>query len=457
MKRKTEFLGTQPILSLLWKQSFPAMIGMVVMALYNFVDTVFIGKIEGTLGIAAISISFPAQGIFFALALMLGIGSASEISRKIGANQKKEAEKTLGTSFFLLTCTAFLVLFLGLLFIKPILIFSGAKTDVFPFAYDYLQIILLGSPFLIFSAGLNNIVRAEGNAKLAMIVMSFGAGMNVLLDWFFLFPLGMGISGAAWATSISQVCSASLLIPYFLKEKSAVKLKFENFRWRSKIVWSVFKIGASSFTRQIAFVFETIVFNHILFTLGGNLSIAVMGILIRLNMLILMPAFGIVQGFQPIAGFNFGAKKYKRVREVFYLSVKWCSFFTFLGGLILYLGAHWWAKIFADDPALIDMTVTAIKISVIAYFVIGFQLVVGGLYQSLGFGTQSLILSLLRQVLFLIPLAFFFSRLWGLTGIWVAFPIADVLSSMTAFFMVWRNQKNLGLIEEKENLIFNKK
>lgn len=447
MKQKTEFLGIQPILSLLWRQSFPAIIGMMVMALYNFVDTIFIGKVEGPLGIAAISISFPAQGLFFALSLMIGIGAASEISRKIGSNQKEAAEKTLGTSFFLLTLASLFVLFCGILLLDPILLFSGAKDEVFPFAHDYLQIIFLGAPFLIFASGVNNIVRAEGNAKLAMIVMSSGAVINVLLDWFFLFPLKMGISGAAWATSISQIFSVSLFIPYFLKEKSAVKLKLKNFCWQSKIAFSIFKIGASSFAQHIAFVLETIIFNHILFTLGGNVAIAVMSILMRLNMLVLMPTFGIVQGFQPIAGFNFGAKKHERVRKVFYLAIQWTTFFTFLGGLSLYFGANWWVRIFADDPVLIDMAINAIEISVIAFFVIGFQSVVGGLYQSLGFGKQSLILSLLRQVLFLIPLALFLSKFWGLNGVWMSFPISDSAAAITAFIMVWTHRKKLGLIK----------
>lgn len=451
MKEKTAFLGTQSINSLLLRMSAPAMVGMLVMALYNLVDTIFIGRAIGELGIAGVTVSFPVQIMFFAVALSVGVGAASEVSRLIGAGKKEEAEKVQGVATWLVLVGSFILLTVGLLFLKPLLIASGADSEVLPFAADYARVILYGAPFLIASVVGNSLVRAEGNAPLAMIVMISGAFVNVALDWFFMFPLDMGIEGAAWATSISNIVSLAILAPYFLQKRSAVPLLRKHIRWCAKTAKKIMVIGSASFMREVAFVLEMVVLNHVLIALGGSVAVAAIGIMMRLAMMVLMPIFGIVQGLQPIAGYNFGAKKFNRVRDVFWRSTAWMTGLSIMAFVILYFFPHFWAELFIsgeNSAKLVSVTAEGLQWMVLGFAVVGFQSAVGGLYQALGFGKQSLILSLLRQVIFLVPFVLIFSNIYGLTGVWASFPLADVATTLVVIVMLWRDRKQLGLCED---------
>lgn len=453
MKEKTAFLGTQNINKLLLRMSAPAMVGMLVMALYNVVDTIFIGRAIGTLGIAGVTISLPLQIVFFALSLTVGIGAASEISRRIGAGDTKSAEKTLGVATWLVLVGSALIVLFGLLFLKPILLASGANEEVLPFAMDYMQVILYGAPFLIATVVGNNLARAEGNAPLAMKVMIAGALVNVCLDYIFLFPLQMGIAGAAWATSISNVVSFVWLAPYFLNKKSAVPLLWKYVRWSTDHVRKIMVIGAASFMREVSFVLQTLVLNHILMALGGSVAVAAMGILMRLSMMVLMPIFGVVQGLQPIAGYNFGAKKFTRVREVFLTAVKWGTGISVFAFVLLYFFPEFWVRVFVSskEVELISVTVEGLKLMVLGFAVVGFQSVTGGLYQALGFGKQSMILSLLRQVIFLTPAVLILSHFFGIIGVWWSFPIADISAVIITAIMLWLDKNRLGIVQRYTN------
>jgi putative MATE family efflux protein len=447
MQEKTAFLGTQSIKKLLFRMSAPAMVGMLVMALYNVVDTIFIGQAVGTLGIAGVTISLPLQISFFALSLTVGIGASSEISRSLGAGKKDSAEQVLGVSAWLVFVGSALIVLFGLLFLRPILLASGSDAEVLPFAMDYMRVILYGAPFLIATVVGNNLARAEGNAPLAMKVMILGALVNGCLDYVFLFPLHMGIAGAAWATSISNVVSFLWLAPYFLNKKSAVPLLWKYVRWHAESVRKIMVVGAASFMREVSFVLETLVLNHILIALGGSIAVAAMGILMRLSMMVLMPIFGVVQGLQPIAGYNFGAKNFCRVRSVFRTAVQWGTVIAFSSFVALYFFPEFWVQIFVshEETELISVTVQGLKFMAIGFGVIGFQSVTGGLYQALGFGKQSLVLSLLRQVLFLIPAMILLAHFFGITGVWWSFPIAEIAAAIVTGGMLWKDRTRLGL------------
>jgi putative MATE family efflux protein len=293
----------------------------------------------------------------------------------------------------------------------------------------------------------NNLARAEGNAPLAMKVMILGALVNVCLDYIFLFPLQMGIAGAAWATSISNVVSFVWLAPYFLNKKSAVPLLWKYVRWRADHVRKIMVVGAASFMREVSFVLETLLLNHILMALGGSVAVAAMGILMRLSMMVLMPIFGVVQGLQPIAGYNFGAQQFARVREVFFTAIKWGTIISVFAFVALYLFPEFWVRVFVSskETELIPVAVQGLKLMVIGFSVVGFQSVTGGLYQALGFGKQSLILSLLRQVIFLIPAVVILSHFFGIIGVWMSFPIADFSAVIITGIMLWRDRNRLGI------------
>jgi len=447
MKEKTAFLGTQGIRKLLFSMSAPAIIGMLVIALYNVVDTIFIGQAVGTLGIAAVSVSFPLQTMFFAIALSIGVGAASEVSRNIGANKQKEAERILGVAMWLVLVGSGVLLLGGLFLLEPILRASGGNSEVMSLASEYTRVILYGAPFLVASIVGNSLVRSEGNAKLAMMVMVVGGLTNLCLDWLFLFPLNMGIAGAAWATSIAHVVSFSLLIPYFFLGKSAVPLLWKNIQWHWGSVKKIMTVGSASFMREVSFVLEMVVLNHVLISLGGSVALAAIGIMMRLAMMVLMPIFGIIQGMQPIAGYNFGARNFSRVKEVFVKALLWATGLSVVAFFLLYFASDFWVGLFTKDgsPELITMATEGLRWMVLAFAVVGGQSVIGGLYQALGFGRQSLILSLLRQVIFLVPLVLILSHFFGLQGVWWSFPLAEVATTIVVVIMVFYDREKLGL------------
>lgn len=451
MQEKTAFLGTQSIKKLLFRMSAPAMVGMLVMALYNVVDTIFIGQAVGILGIAGVTISLPIQTSFFALSLAVGIGASSEISRLLGAGKKDSAEKIFGVATWLILVGSVLIVLFGLLFLRPILLVSGSNVEVLPFAMDYMRVLLYGAPFLIATIVGNNLARAEGNASLAMKVMVLGALVNIILDYVFLFYLHMGIAGAAWATSISNIVSFLWLAPYFLNKKSTVPLLWKYVRWHWESVKKIMTVGAASFMREVSFVFETLVLNHILIFLGGSVAVAAMGILMRLSMMVLMPIFGVVQGLQPIAGYNFGAKKFQRVRSVFLTATQWGTVISVFAFVVLYFFPEFWVRIFVshEEKELISVTVQGLRFMALGFSVVGFQAVTGGLYQSLGFGKQSLILSLLRQVIFLVPAILILSHVFGIIGVWWSFPISDILAAIVTAGMLWKDKLRLGLQKQQ--------
>ena len=449
MNNRMKMLEEEKISSLLWKLSLPAVIGMMTQALYNVVDTIFIGRGVGPMGIAGIAISFPIQLLVMAIAQMIGIGSASIISRNLGSKNKALAEKTLGNLFSLVIIVSSIVSIFGIVYIKQLLEIFGATKGILPYAQSYMYIILLGTFFKVFGMSMNSVVRAEGNAKVAMITMLFSALVNIALDPIFIFGLKMGMAGAAIATVIAQITVFLWLGVYFLKRKSVLKFHIKFMKLDKPIVKETFSIGSSAFVRQSSGSLLAAILNHLLAFYGGNMAITVYGLVNRLLSFFFMPILGISQGFQPIAGFNYGAKNYNRTKKSIYLAILYSSLITVSGFAVIQLFPKQLISVFTTDQQLIKGSVKAMRIITIMFPFVGFAVIVSTLFQSIGKALPAFILSLARQILFLIPLAFTLPIFMGLDGLWWSFPAAGLLTQLLSLVMFLNEIKKL---KEKANV-----
>ncbi|HKL41360.1 MAG TPA: MATE family efflux transporter [Clostridia bacterium] len=458
MNKNSKALGEENIGKLLKRLSIPAMMGMIVNALYNFVDTVFLGQFVGVDAIGALAISFPIQMIIMGLGTMIGIGAASAASRALGAKQIEKADHIVGNAFLSIFIIGILLITLGREFLNPILTLFGATDTLLPLAYDYMNIILMGSIFLTISMVSNNVIRAEGNAKVAMISMMIGTGFNIILDPIFIELLGFGIEGAAIATVLGQVLAFLYVTNYFYRGKSNFKIMPHHLKPNFEYLKEIFTVGFPTFMRQIAGSILAIVVNNSLGFYGGDLAISVYGVINRVLMFILMPMFGIVQGFQPIASFNYGAKNFKRVIEVLKVSIKFLIIYSTIGVIIIQLFPGIIIKMFNNDTELVNLGKVAIRIVTIMIPFVGIQILSASLFQAIGKAGPALIVSMSRQTLFLIPLVLLlpnFNNL-GVIGIYAAFPIADVLAIILSLYLLRREvislkSKHLAIKSETIN------
>jgi len=431
-------LGEEKINKLLVNLSLPATIAMMVNALYNLVDTIFVGRGVGALAIGGLTIAFPIQMVIMAFAQMIGIGAASAISRSLGAKNIARANYVAGNSFLCVIILSSIIAAIGLTFTEPILRFFGSTETILQYAKDYITIILWGSIFFSFAMSSNNLIRAEGNAKVAMTSMLIGAILNMFLDPIFIFIFKMGIKGAALATIISQFISFTYILKYLFSGKSSLKIKLHHLKPKTHIIIEIFTVGFATFTRQVTQSIVAIIVNNSLRIFGGDIALIIAGILHRITMFLFMPLFGIIQGMQPIVGFNYGAKKFDRVREALKLSLLAATTIATLGWLMAELFPFLILSIFTGNKEVIEIGTPVIRIVISMVPVIGIQIVGAALFQSLGKAIPSLILSLLRQVLLFIPLIIILPRVLGLglLGIWVAYPVADFMSAiLTTLFL----------------------
>ncbi|NIA23842.1 MAG: MATE family efflux transporter, partial [Proteobacteria bacterium] len=375
-------LTEEKIWSLLLKLSIPAMIGMIVNALYNVVDTIFVGRSVGVRGIAAISIAFPIQMIVMAVSLSIGIGSASIISRRWGAKDIEGAEATLGNALSLTVLLGVIIGVPSVIFAPQILRIFGASKNIIGYSVVYLRIILSGIFFTLFTMVTNNIIRAEGNANMAMITMLTSAIINIILDPIFIFGLHMGVAGAAIATVIAKFITTVVQFYYFSSKFSIIKFHVKKLKLKWHIIKEIFAIGSSAFARQVVGSITIIILNKLLSVYGGDMGIAVYGVIQRLLMLAYMPMFGIAQGLQPIVGFNYGAGLYERVKEVIKDSIIAASLISTLSFVILYLFPAFFISLFSKNVTLIEMGSGALRIITAAFPLIGFQIVASSMYQS---------------------------------------------------------------------------
>jgi len=458
MNKNSKALGEENIGKLLKRLSLPAMMGMIVNALYNFVDTIFLGQFVGVDAIGALAISFPIQMVIMGFGTMIGIGAASAASRALGAKQIEKADHIVGNAFLSIFIIGIFLITFGREFLSPILILFGATDTLLPLAYDYMNIILMGSIFLTISMVSNNVIRAEGNAKTAMVSMMIGTGFNIILDPIFIELLGFGIKGAAIATVLGQILAFLYVTNYFYRGKSNFKIMPHHLKPNLEYLKEIFTVGFPTFMRQIAGSILAIVVNNSLGFYGGDLAISVYGVINRVMMFILMPMFGIVQGFQPIASFNYGAKNFSRVIEVLKVSVKFLIIYSTIGVLIIQLFPGIIIKMFNNDAELISLGKVAIRIVTIMIPLVGIQIISASLFQAIGKAGPALIISMSRQTLFLIPLVLLLPKLnnLGLIGIYVAFPVADVLAILLSLYLLKREVHSLktkhSTIESKSTI-----
>ncbi len=426
----------------LFKLSLPAMIGMLVMSMYNVVDAIFIGKGVGTMGIAAVAISFPIQMIVGAIGQMLGIGGASLLSRSLGAQDYDTSNRILGNVIISTVLFSLVITIIGFLFIDQVLVFFGSSQTILPHAKEYFVYIVPGILFHSMAMALNNLIRAEGKAKVAMFTMIISAVMNIILDALFIFKFKMGISGAAIATLIAYISGAVYLILYYLSGKSILNVKLSYLKFNLRINKEIYAIGIAVFARQAAMSVLVIILNNLLGYLGGDIAIAVYGIVMRILMVMMTPIIGLAQGLQPIAGYNFGAQNYLKTKESVKLAVIVSSLLSISATFVIMVFPVVLLKLFTNDVTLIEQGKTALRFMVLAFPVVGFQIVGSTLYQAIGKAFENLILTLSRQVLFLIPLVFIFSHYFKLVGVWLSFPVADILSFfLTLIFLISLNKQ----------------
>lgn len=449
---KQKRLGEEKITKLLLTFSIPAIVGMMVNTLYNIIDRMYIGHIPGSgqLAITGVGITMPIMTIILAFGMLVGIGTAARVSIKLGQHDKKSAEKHLGNAFTLIIIISLIITIFGLIFLDPILSIFGASINTEIYARQYMQIIFIGTIVNMLSFGLNHSIRSDGSPKIAMLSMLIGAITNIVLDPIFIFVLGMGVRGAAIATVISQVLTTIWILQYFTKGKSIIKLRKENLFLERVTVISIFSIGMSPCSMQIAASIVQVLANNSLKEYGGDLAIGAMTIISSISMIFLMPIFGLNQGSQPIIGYNYGAKKYHRVKETVKYGSIIATMIVVLGWIVVQFAPDILIKIFNKDPELVKIATNGIRIYLFMLPVIGFQVISSNYFQSIGKAKISMFLSLLRQVILLIPCLLILPNIFELNGIWLSGPISDGISSLITGILFYNSVKKLKEVKEDE-------
>ena len=428
-------LGTQDIKKLLIKQAVPSSIGILFMSVNILIDTIFVGQWIGSLAIAAVTVVLPITFLISSLGMAIGVGGGSVLSRALGANNREKAKTTFANQIMMTFLLSFIFVAFGLIFSNEMLLLFGAKGAIMKPAREFFFPIIISVPFLALCMMGNNIIRAEGKAKFAMVAMIIPAFINIILDIIFIKYLDLGMFGAALATAISYF-SCFLFVLWFFLFKSELKLRTRHFKFKLLIVKEISELSIVTFSRQGVVSILAIILNHTLYTYGGEHSVAIYGIISRMLMFALFPILGITQGFLPIAGFNYGAQNYERVKESVQLSIKYAAILASLIFVVILLFAKPIVSVFTTDPKVIAETPEALRWVFAASPVIAIQLIGAAYFQAAGKAKKALLLTLSKQGFFLIPLVLILPNFLGIFGIWIAFPIADILSTiLTGYFL----------------------
>ena len=435
----TQLLGTLPISKLLIQQAIPASIGILVMSLNILIDTIFVGQWIGSEAIAAINVVLPVSFFIAALGMAIGVGGASIISRSLGEKNIVKAEQTFGNQITLTFLITILVVIFGLFFVNHIIPIFGGKGSLFSFAKTYYVIVMYGVPVLAFCMMANNTIRAEGKPKNAMYAMLLPSISNLTLDYILIKVFDMGMMGAAWATSLSYGVCATYIIYFFLSGQSILRPKLSNFFINYNTVLQITSLGSVTLVRQAMVSLTVLLVNNILFTIGGESSITVYAIISRMLMFATFPIFGITQGFLPIAGYNYGAKNWFRVRNIINTSILYSSVLATIVFLLIFFYSDFIPQIFSKDVIVSEQTPMALRYVFMALPIIGIQLIGAAYFQAIGKAKPALLLTLSRQGFFFIPLLFLLPPYIGIDGVWLSFPIADLLSTLVTIYFLNRS------------------
>jgi putative MATE family efflux protein len=444
-------LGTQDIKKLLIKQAVPSSIGILFMSVNILIDTIFIGQWIGSLAIAAVTVVLPITFLISSLGMAIGVGGGSVLSRALGANHREKALYTFGNQIMMTFLLSSIFVLLGVFFSDEMLLLFGAKGELMKPAKEFFFPIIVTVPFLALCMMGNNVIRAEGKAKFAMIAMIIPAFANIILDIIFIKYMNLGMFGAALASAISYFM-CFLFVLWFFILKSELKLKARHFKFKIPIVKEITELSFVTFSRQGVVSILAIILNHTLYTHGGEHSVAIYGIISRMLMFALFPILGITQGFLPIAGFNYGAKNYERVKESVRLSIKYAAFLATLIFVVILVFAKPIVAIFTTDPIVIAQTPEALRWVFAASPIIAIQLIGAAYFQAIGKAKKALLLTLSKQGFFLIPLVLILPNFLGIFGVWIAFPIADISSTiLTGYFL--KKEMNTKLIKTNDGLL----
>lgn len=447
--KSNSFFATAPIGKLIAKFAIPCVISLLVNALYNIVDQIFIGNGVGYLGNGATTVVFPITIIGFSLASLFGEGGAAFFSLKLGENNTDKAQKGVGNAITLLSLSGIVILILGLIFLKPLLTFFGATEAIFDYAVDYGSIIMIGMPFVIISTGLNSVVRSDGNPKLAMISMVIGAIINTILDPIFIFPMNMGVKGAAYATIIGQIASFIIAV-YGVCHLKSINLKKSSFKLKGSIVKNVCALGVSSFITQVSIVIVIFVMNNMLVKYGADsvygaeIPLTAVGIVMKVNQVFIAILFGIAIGTQPIIGYNYGAGNYSRVKQTFKTGVMISMILGIIACLLFELCPQAIINLFGSGDALYnEFAIKSFRIFLMLCILTSFQTISGIFLQAIGKPVKSAISSLSRQIVFFIPPAIILPITFGVEGVLWAGPCADFLAFILTLIMIVSEIKKL--------------
>ena len=427
-------LGTERIGKLLVQYSIPAIIGMTITSLYNIIDSIFIGHGVGAMGIAGLAITFPLMNLVVAFCTLVSAGGSAISSIRLGQKDMDGAAEVLNNTLMLCLVNSFLFGSISFFFLDEILRFFGASNDTLPYARDFMQVILLGTPITYTMIGLNNVMRATGYPKKAMLTSMVTVVCNIILAPVFIFHFDWGIRGAATATVISQFIGMVWVVSHFLQKTSIVRLQPGFWKMKKRIISS---IGMSPFLMNVTACVIVIIVNNSLQHYGGDMAIGAYGIMNRLLVLYVMIVLGLTMGMQPIVGYNFGAQKHDRVKATLRLSIIAGVCITSTGFIICELFPHAVSAIFTSDEQLIDMASRGVRIGIAMFPLVGAQIVIGNFFQSIGKAKISIFLSLTRQLLYLLPGLIILPRYMGLDGIWTCMPVSDFFAFVTAVIALW--------------------
>ncbi|WWU64471.1 MATE family efflux transporter [Clostridium baratii] len=448
--KNIESLAEEKISKLLIKYSVPAILSMLITSLYNIVDRAFIGAIKdvGPLAIAGLGVTMPIFTLIVSFGVLISMGATTNIAIKLGEGKHKEAEKYLGNAFIFSIIVALVIMVIGLSFINPILKIFGASPDTIIYAKEYISVILIGSVSCITGFTLNNIIRVDGSPKFAARTMILGCLINVILDPIFIFTFNMGIRGAAIATVLTQVIVFVVIIWYFLSDKSTMKLKRENFRLEIRTVKKIILLGIAPFLMELATSFVSLIMNNSLKIYGGDLAIGAMTAVTSIVLIFIMPIFGINQGVQTIIGYNYGAKKYKRAKDSLKLAILYSTIISVIGFILIEIFPMVFISIFSTDSELMSVAIGGLRVYALTLPLIGVILIGPAYFQAIGKVKQSMFLSVLRQVIVLIPVLYILPKFINLDGVWVAQPITDIVSSLIIVFLLVKEFKinNINIV-----------
>ena len=430
--------GNESIGKLLIKQAVPASIGILVMSLNILVDTIFVGHWIGSQAIAAINVVLPVSFFIAALGMSIGIGGSSIISRALGAHEKPKALKTFGNQITMTIILTFMLVFFGLYYIDGIIPTFGGKGTIFDPAKIYYRIVLYGVPFLALSMMGNTVIRAEGKPKFAMYAMMIPSITNLLLDVLLINVMDLGMMGAAWATTGSYVLCFVFIFWFFVSKNSEMKIALPHFKLQKSIVSEISNLGSVTLSRQAVVSITYLLMNNILFDFGGETSVTSYAIVSRMLMFALFPVFGITQGFVPIAGYNYGAENYDRVKQTIRVAIIYAMVMASLVFVLLIGFPELITRMFTTDPLVIEKTPTAMRWVFAATPIIAIQLIGAAYFQAVGKAIPALLLTLSRQGFFFIPLIFILPLWYGELGVWIAFPVSDILSTLVTAYVLYR-------------------